>query len=355
MKCYIRGLGNVSPQNTCDNQQFLNEIVIHDSDYLESIEPNYKDLINPLQLRRMSRIIKMGIAASQICLDDAGISMPDAIITGTGLGCMSDTEKFLVKMIDFNEQYLTPTPFIQSTHNTIGAQIAVRINCNNYNFTYTQRGISFESALIDSQLLLNEGEAKNVLAGGFDEVTPNHFKVWQRIKYWKSERINHLELLKHDSSFGSIAGEGMTFFMLSSEKSDSNYAQMFDVQTVYKPHNISDVETALLKCLETNGLTTEDIDVVVLGLNGDYLFDNIYHEICNKLFTNSVHTYFKHLCGEYHTASAFGLWTAAKMIKHQQIPEILKLTSNKPNQIKNILLYNHYRNINHSFILLSKC
>ena len=51
--------------------------------------------------------------------------MPDAIITGTGLGCLEDTEKFLTAMVTNKEEFLTPTSFIQSTHNTVSAQIAL--------------------------------------------------------------------------------------------------------------------------------------------------------------------------------------------------------------------------------------
>ena len=50
--------------------------------YLTATEPDYKSLIdNPGLRRRMSRIIKMGVAAAQMCLKED--TLPEAIVTAT--------------------------------------------------------------------------------------------------------------------------------------------------------------------------------------------------------------------------------------------------------------------------------
>lgn len=66
--------------------------------------------------------------ASALAMKDANVESVDAIITGTGLGCIEDSEKFLKSILDNKEEFLTPTSFIQSTHNTVGAQIALYSN-----------------------------------------------------------------------------------------------------------------------------------------------------------------------------------------------------------------------------------
>ncbi|MFO7829844.1 MAG: hypothetical protein R6V23_14565, partial [Bacteroidales bacterium] len=81
MEIYIKGIGNISPQNTTDNSKFLDEVVNHEHEFLSCIEPNYKEFISPIQLRRMSKLIKMGISASKMSLRDAEIENPGAIIT----------------------------------------------------------------------------------------------------------------------------------------------------------------------------------------------------------------------------------------------------------------------------------
>ena len=228
---YINGVGNISPQKTFDNSQFLDEIVITESSRLKCIDPNYKDYISGDMVRRMSRIIKMGIAASSICLKDAtgppdrqGSQIPDAIITGTGLGCIEDTEKFLSTVLRNNEEFLTPTPFIQSTHNTVSAQIALLLKCHHYNFTYVNRGISFESALLDGFVQIRSGEAKTVLLGGIDELTDRSFTIMNRMGHWKRKPVNNLRLYQ-DKTRGSIAGEGAAFFFLSQREDGKHLRQ----------------------------------------------------------------------------------------------------------------------------------
>ena len=168
MKIYIRSTGIISPQDTFNQTEFLAQPLWYDSNRLHCVLPDYKPLIDAKLIRRMSRIIKMGVAAALNCLQAGGVQMPDAIITGTAYGCLEDTENFLKRLIENNEDLLSPTAFIQSTHNTVAAQIALLLSCHNYNNTFVSRGFSFENALMDAQMLLLENEAQNILVGGVD-------------------------------------------------------------------------------------------------------------------------------------------------------------------------------------------
>lgn len=353
MNIYIKGLGNISPQNTFNNDRFLENAVEYKNNCLSCIEPNYTDYISPNSARRMGRIIKMGVAASMTCLKDAGTQEPDAIITGTGLGCIEDTEKFLGSLIENNEQMLTPTSFIQSTHNTISAQIALLLKCLNYNYTYVHRGFSFESGLLDSILKLKEGSANTVLLGGADEMTPNTFTILQRLGHWKRQATSNLNLLNSNSK-GTVSGEGASFFLLSSKEEGKNYAKITSVATIYKPSDYKEVETRITQFLKEAQLGVKDIDLVLFGINGDSQSDGIYHHLQKNYFSKGAFAYFKHLCGEYHTASSFALWMAAKIVYEQRVPEAVKLNTFSDKPIKNVLIYNHYRDINHSLMLVQK-
>lgn len=352
-KIYINGVGNISPQKTFDNSHFLDEPVSVESVRLKCLDPNYKEFISGDMVRRMSRIIKMGVAAAKICLHDADCTMPDAIITGTGLGCIEDTEKFLSSMILNKEEFLTPTSFIQSTHNTVSAQIALLLKCHNYNFTYVHRGISFESALIDGMTRINSGQANDILLGGADELTSNSFTIMQRLGFWKRKPVNNLQLLE-DKTRGTIAGEGAAFFMISDKQREKGYAEIKDVDTFIYPEKISETKLHIRDFLTRNQVTAGNIDLFITGMNGDPSSDNPYHEVSDHLFPKTGKAYFKHLCGEYHTAVSFALWLGAMILKSQRIPDVVKLQEPITGDINNILIYNHYRNINHSLILVSK-
>ncbi|CAN5441268.1 beta-ketoacyl synthase chain length factor [soil metagenome] len=355
MEAYINGIGIISPQKTFDTTDFLSEVVEHNSKSLPCCEPSYKEFLNPTLARRMARIIKMSIAASTICFKDAKVAMPDAIMTGTALGCLEDTEKFLLAIIENDEQFLTPTSFIQSTHNTVSAQIALQLKCMNYNFTYVHKGFSFESAVLDALMTLAEGEAKNILVGGHDEMTDKYYRVCDRIGYWKQEEsVSTMELINSKTN-GSIAGQGAAFFILSNSKSETSYAKLRGIKTIYKPENNQEIENKITELLASKELTVNDIDVVVYGNNGDARFDKRYNHLKNGMFKNNTSTYFKHLCGEYQTSGSFALWIASRIIQTQTIPSALLMGENKSKQIKNVLIYNTFLDIDHSVYLLSQC
>lgn len=354
MKIYINGLGNISPQPTEDNEVFLEEIIGYETPYLQCIEPAYKTYINARSSRRLGRFVKMGVVAAMLSLKDAEVEVPDAIITGTGLGCVENTDKFLTSLIVNDEQFLNPTPFIQSTHNTLSAQVALLLKCTAYNFTYVHRGFSFESALLDSLMMIEEGDAHNVLIGGGDEITPNYHTITTRLGHWKREAIPSLELLEH-SSKGSMAGEGNTFFLLSDKKGKHPYATVDGISTLYKPEGNEEVEKHLQQFLAHKNLTISDIDLVILGINGDETFDGVYDYLRGNYFQGKAQAYFKHLCGDYQTATTFGMWLGAQILQKQRIPKAVRLTPTEPDQIRRVLIYNHYRGINHSFLLLSAC
>lgn len=354
MDVYVNGLGNISTQNTIDNSQFLDEIVEYDQNKLQVVHPNYKDHISPIRLRRMSRIIKMGIAASSACLNDAGVTNPGAIITGTGFGCTGDTEKFLNAMIDNKEQHLTPTAFMQSTHNTISGQIAIMLGCKSYNSTYVNRGTCFEAAFQDGMMLIDEGEAKDALVGGFDECTDDHYTITSRLGYWKEKDIKSLDLYSIETK-GSISGEGASFFMISKESGSNSYAKVKAVSHFYKPDGFDAIETRIVDFLEANGHNLDSVDLVVNGLNGDVEGDKIYHHLMNGALAGSMHACYKHLSGEYDVANSFGLWLACKILKTQTVPNTVKVKNFEEGQIKTVLVYNHFNFSYHGLFLLESC
>jgi 3-oxoacyl-(acyl-carrier-protein) synthase len=355
MEAYINGTGVISPQKTFSGATFPEEIMDYpEAGFLKCLEPVYSEYIDPMAARRMSRIVKMGVCGALKCLKDAGIDNPDAIITGTGLGCIEDTEKFLGSIYAYEEQLLNPTPFIQSTHNTVGAAIALKIKCNQYNSTYVHRGFSFESALLDGLMLIQEGSAGNVLVGGLDELTANSFTITRRLGFWKRNPMRSLSLLD-SSSKGSLAGEGVAFFMLGQHKTGNSYARIKGVSTLFKPSGKINIEDHITNFILQSGMPLSDIDLIMMGFNGDQYTDSIYHHLAGQLFQRKPVVYYKHLCGEYETSSSFALYLASVLLKQQKVPETIKWSGIVPGKFRNILIYNHFREVNHSLFLLTTC
>jgi len=351
VKAYINGTGCISAQNTIDESWFFETVMPPSVDYYNAIEPSYKEYIAPNLLRRMGRAIKMGVTTASIAIKNAGVTNVDAIITGTGLGCFEDSERFLLALLNNEEQFLTPTSFIQSTHNTVGSQIALIMKCHNYNFTYVHRGFSFESCLQDAMMLFNEGK-ESILIGGVEEHTPNYVNLYRRAKkfqeqnptvpYWKSETP------------GTQMGEGAAFFVLNKHPTEKSVACVEGIQTLYKPKTTEDILVKLTEFLKMYNLTLADIDVTLMGFSLDGNFDKKLQELLTLIEKESCPAYFKHLSGEYHTASAFALWLATQLIEKQNLPKAISISQKTPAAIKHVLIINQYLGINYSFMLVAK-
>ena len=350
-KAYINGTGCISPQNSIDSEWFFDTINPAKGDYFDALEPSYKEFIAPNLLRRMGRAIKMGVAAGNIAIQQAGIEKVDAIITGTGLGCFEDSERFLLAILNNDEQFLTPTSFIQSTHNTVGSQIALIMKCHDYNFTYVHRGFSFESTIQDALMLLEEGK-ETILVGGVEEHTPN-FVILNRRAH-KFQELSSTPIWKSTTP-GIQMSEGTAFFVLNKTKTDKSLASVDGIQTLYKPKSSEEILNKLNSFLKLHNLTLADIDVTLMGFSDDVNFDAKLKEILPSIEKESVAAYYKHLCGEYHTASAFAMWTATKLIEKQKLPKVLAISDKAPAKIKHVLIINQYLGINYSFTLLSQC
>ncbi len=353
MKTFIRAASCISPQKTFESNGFLDDIVESHETRLNAIQPNYGKFIDPKLARRMGKIIKMGVATAMDCLQKANVEIPGAIITGTAYGSLEDTITFLSRMIEMNEEMLPPTAFIQSTHNTVAAQVALMLKCHNYNNTFVHKGISFESALLDGMMLLQEKEASNILVGGVDEMTDVSFKILTRLALYKRKPISNLKLYEEESK-GTIGGEGSVFFLLNDQASAENLAEIVGLQTYFKPGDAEEMEVKIQNFLKKYSLVPNDIDLFIMGKNGDLENDKVYHDLEKNIFKNTPLAKYKHLCGEYPTSVSFALWLAAMIFKNKTIPEIVleKPCNSFP---KKILVYNHYYGLYHSLMLVSDC
>lgn len=327
---YIRSIANISPQPTFG--QPLAEALSAapappDGDRMRAIEPDYSRYVDPKMIRRMSRVIRMGVAAAMECLRNADTT--DAILVGTAYGCLEDTGVFLRRMIENKEEMLTPTAFIQSTHNTVGAQIALLLKNHGYNNTYVHRGWSFESALLDGIMYIAEHEGRKVLVGGVDEITDASHAILSRFGLYRD---------------GTVDGEGAAFFLLSDEAGPENLVRLDGVTTFYKPKNAEEIQENVVSFLSSYNLDINKIDLVISG--GSIDFPRVLH--------------YKALSGEYPTASAYALWMGAAVLATGLVPEGVGATggmaaSAPATRPRRVLVYNQHQQTHHSLFLLSAC
>ncbi len=272
---------------------------------------DYKEIIaDPALRRRMSQIVKMGVACGLKCIEGLAPESIDAIITATGFGCLADTEKFIESIVANSERLLNPTPFIQSTFNTIGGQIALLRGIHSYNVTYAHRGLSFESALIDAAMQVAEGK-KNVLLGAIDEITASSADIQRRLRMTREYEL----------------GEGANFFVLNATASGSNSAAVLDIDTRSGHLTDDNLVEWIVETANRNGIEISDL-CIVANCNAATA-DNIKKRLSLKNKSLQFKT-----C-DYPTLSARALDFAINN-----------------STAYNTLIISDYQHINHSLILL---
>ncbi|MGI4862380.1 MAG: beta-ketoacyl synthase chain length factor [Janthinobacterium lividum] len=351
MALFIHGIGSISPAPAFAARPAA-AAVARPGNRLHALEPHYADYLDARVSRRMSRIVKMGTVTALQALRDAGLPTTDGVIAGTGWGCLEDTVTFLQKMVTNQEEMLSPTSFIHSTHNTIASQVAYQLKCRGYNNTYVHRNISFESALLDATLLLLENPAANLLVGGIDELTDTSFDILTRLKTFKEPTASvpeadddtRADKLYGAGTPGTWAGEGSTFFAVSGQLQPDSYAQLLAVRTVSfsTPTEAAAIARTLLAA---HGYA--QVDLLLSGDNGDLANDDACHHFLAELGHQGPVEKFKHLCGEYPTASAFALGLAATQIAGR--------TPESPTPPRSILIYNRFQQAHQSLLLLAAC
>ena len=350
---FIQAASQISNQMPL-SEQWLEQPVFPTVANSDSQEADYSKYISPMVARRMGKLFKRAIAIAVDVMDKGKMEQVDAIITGTGLGCIEHTEKFLNAMLDNDEECLPPTHFMQSTHNTISSQIALHLKCHGYNCTYSHRGTSFDNSLLDALTQMHLGEIHSAMVCGHEEMTPDYFKMLGKIGYWKDGQFDEKTLRRHDS-VGSFSGSCSVNLLLSDTANDETMCAIQSFDLLFKP-NQQQLQEALQQRLAQLNISIEDISAVVMGLSGDQANDEVYLNFARQNCPDTPVVWYKHIFGESYCASAFGVYTAAVMLQRQNIPAHLMYstpqTAIKP---KYILVYNHFQNKDHSLILLSSC
>lgn len=301
-RIYIRSAAQISVQKPLCEDWMVDPVQLS-GEYLRSQDPDFKPFLSPMQARRMGLILKRAIAVSLTALKDAGIECPDAIFTGTGLGCMENTENFLSAMCRDGEEMLPPTYFMMSTHNTISSAVAILLRCHGYNCTYSQKDISFESALLDAFLQLQVGGISNALVGVHDETTPDTYDLLKGAGYFDGD----VTAAEASSAFVLSAFSTPSAVLGTDVALKNPLCELADVQILHSPTNLesvvneynasrvirsSDYFKLFGKCFSTSGLGTYEAAVrIAKGLDKDIL-------VVNDAGEDKGLVYLKSLCGD---------------------------------------------------------
>lgn len=325
---YVLSAKQISVQQPL-SEDWMTQPIEYQEPFNRSIDPSFKDYISPIEARRMGKILKRAIATSKEAIKSSGLESVDAIITGTGYGCIENTEFFLEALSKDGEQMLSPTYFMQSTHNTISSLVAIQTKNHGYNVTYAHKGISFDSALQDAYLQMRLGKINSALIGGHDELTPTFYNI-----------LHKGGMMGQDDE---MCGEAAASVVLGTEAQDY-LCKLLNFKMLHKP------TMAKLKALANDF----QADFILTGISGNHKSDEAYLNECKELFADAKLLKYKHIFGESFTSSGIGVYVAAQCLKAGKIPAHLfvnpsDITDKKPSKV---LVFNHSDGNNYSLTLL---
>jgi len=405
---YIRQAACISPQETFSETKIdLSQEYEPKDNKMKALEPSYPGIPQNI-LRRMAKAVRMGVGTALPLIRGAGAisgtpaadhsvsgtpvadhpvsgssaavdvggPMPAGIIIGSANGGMEESVKFLKQIVEYKEEMLTPGNFVQSIPNAISSQISLLSQNKGYNTTHVHRGLAFEYAVIDAGMMLKEHPSESYLVGGVDEIATYHYNLEYLKGSYKKEPLSGKRLYEVDSP-GSIAGEGAAMFLVDNNKAGAS-AKLQGIITLH-----SEDEAAVTGLLQEflnrhRAATGERPDLFLTGENGDARIRHFY-DACEATLdqalqntttdnlvagnisphstsgNNIIVARYKHMSGEYPTATAFALWIACQALSGLTLPLHMIKRPGPAGQkgIKNVLIYNNYKGRQHSFMWVS--
>jgi 3-oxoacyl-[acyl-carrier-protein] synthase II len=313
---YIGSASCVSVQDTFDNPVWYNHIVALPAEQARVKAPDYKQYLDPMATRRMSKVLKNALLTAKQAMDRLSVDAIDGVITATAWGCQEDTLKFLDSFETLGEELLSPTAFIQSTHNTIGGLIAMSIKCNGYNNTISHDLMSFETALLDAVLLMKEQRhPMTCYVGGVDELIDFSAEIFHRTRCYHSNYTT---------------AEGTTCFLLHNTSTQKKNAALTEILLSDQEH--FDLEDKLAEAKP----------------------DLILAYSLEKFNIDSIPVFeYKKWCGEYATASAFALFLAFELLQKPDMIKALGLVGDI--KLNKIAIVNQYQYNRCSYIEVQAC
>lgn len=340
-KIFIKAAKQISIQKPL-SEDWMKSPIYHEEPLAFAMDPPFKDYISTRDARRMGKLIKRALTTSLVVMKETGIEHPEAIISGTSIGSLDCTEKFLDNLVETNEQILSPTYFMQSPHNTVGSAIGIYTKNHSYNITYSHGACSFDLAVQDAWMQMQLGNISNALVGGFDEMVPSYFELLRRTGYVGKK--------------GMVPCSEVSMSMIASTENESKDLCELSGIRIGNYSAQKKLEEQVLQLLQESELTLEDVGGIMTGINGNAENDSFYQHLSGIKSISIPLLRYKHIFGENYTSPALGFYTAAHCLKRGAIQDFLYYGNDvaRNKTLRSLLLVNHMNANECSLILLKK-
>lgn len=163
----------------------------------------------------LDRCSELALAATKLCLDDAGTRQPAAehqvgLVLGTMFGCAATMAAYTERVRRRGARFATPLLFSHAFANTPASLVSIDFRLRGYHTTVSSGAASGAIALSTALVALALGHAQAVLAGGVEALTPELLAAW-RTDLYAADDPDEFDPFACE---GTVLGEGAAVLLL---------------------------------------------------------------------------------------------------------------------------------------------
>ena len=278
-----------------------------------------RDFINPMKMRRMNVLSRLGVAAAKLAIEDCGVAPPPetGVAIGTAFGPVQTSVEYMQEYVEKGASLAPPQLFAESVANAPGSHIAIEWGLRGFNVTITQRESSAMAAAMYAATQLAKGSTSAALIGGVEEANEMLFSVLDRIG-----------ALAYDDHEGLILGEGSAMLVAGAgTRQPYGWLAGFGIaRDTTAP--ISDWGTdsnAVVAAMRAamQDAEVEKVDAVFVSANGSPRGDVLERRALAQLFGEVETVPTKHVFGEYAAGGALQLVAALLALDQGRYDNVL--------------------------------
>ncbi len=292
-------------------------------------------LIEPAEVRRLSRVSQMTLAACRLAMRDANLTggADVHLVVGTEFGDLRSTEEFAAGYLQRGARGLSPLAFPNTVMNTMAAGTAIALGLRGASITVNARRVAGELAVARAALLVGAGRAATALAGGVDEVGPLMFGMLARLGALSPSDGREEACRPYDrDANGPVRGEGATFLVLESlDAATARGARVLgEIRAV--AWRSGSRAAAIPPALRSAGLGPGDIGWIYGGAAGDPAQDAVELASIRRAFRgrSPAVTSLAPIAGEHAGLGALRVAAATWTARAGRLPGIASLREPRP-------------------------
>lgn len=312
--------------------------------WIDDFDP--RQFMPPKVYRRLSRISRMAVAASQEAIEDSGLNLKAidrdriAVIAGTSYGSISRVDDFYTSLLKDGPRGAEPFLFPETVPNAPASHIAIFYGITGPNTTFCQNEISVENSIMYARNLLIQNQVDIVLVGGADELSQAQYAAYDALG-----ALNRVIVEENGSGSpipggGIVLGEGASILVMermdyARKRQAGIYGKLKSIKMTggstsighYEADGGSQMSRAMSETIQEAGLAPDQIDQIDVSANYSAELDAMEYQQIESLFAQKKKalcvTPLKYLMGDFGGAGAIRAAAILLSLKYQiSLPKV---------------------------------